>query len=174
MTEQNCAFPTSVTRVYQQVVGESSPLNGTTKQDAFTEAVSRLTSMVQSGEIVIDIEAAIRAELGRADDQQGRAADAVIKRISDGQDTLDPEDGDPMLDIVVKLGDGKRKPWRHITMDDLISMDSLRYKNYRAQQVAYDEWRQSFEHVRPVLAIYPTVGEAVQAGAFDHPEVMAA
>ena len=77
---------------------------------------------------------------------------------------------DPKLapNIVVILGDGKRKPWRNVTADDLRDMDRIRYHNYRKQAVAYDEWRESYDAVLPIVSRHGTVGTAASRGAFDH------
>ena len=159
----------TVTRVYQEVVGEADPEDGVGRQDAFISASTRLQEMVDSGELFIDVPQAIRAALERADRVQGRAADSVIKRLAMGQDSFDMDD-DPGLDIVVILGNGRRKPWRHVTAEDLRDMDRLRYDNYRKQAIAYDEWRRSYDTVLPVVAQHGSVGTAAAAGAFSHRE----
>lgn len=162
----------TVTRVYQQVVAEADPDEGTTTAEAFKEAAARIQVMVDSGELFVDVSQAIKAALRRADETQGRAADRVIKRLATGQEPLGLDD-DPALDFVVVLGDGKRKPWRHVTESDLRDMDRLRYQNYRKQMLAYDEWRESFDRVLPTVAQYRTVGNAVAAGAFTPADIAA-
>lgn len=159
-------WDSTITRVYQEVVGEADPDQGTTRKEAFDTAHERIAAMVESGELFIDPNAAIRATLARVDESQGRAADAVLKRLRHGQDALRIE-GDPFLDTVVVLGDGNRKPWRHVTAEDLREMDRLRYQNVRQQQVAYDNWRETYDYILPAVALYGTVGKADSAGAFD-------
>ena len=61
-----------------------------------------------------------------------------------------------------------RKPWRNVTADDLRDMDRIRYHNYRKQAVAYDEWRESYDAVLPIVSRHGTVGTAASRGAFDH------
>lgn len=165
--ELDFEWDTTVTRVYQEVIAEADPEDGMGRQEAFITAAARLQQMVDSGELFIDVSAAIRAALERADKSQGRAADSVIKRLASGQDDLGLDD-DPTLDIVVILGDGKRKPWRHVTADDLRDMDRLRYQNYRKQAIAYDEWRESYDAVLPVVSRHGTVGSAAAVRGFDH------
>ena len=165
--ELDFEWDTTVTRVYQEVIAEADPDDGVGRQEAFTTAANRIQDMVNAGELFVDVSQAIRAALERADKSQGRAADAVIKRLATGQDDLGLDD-DPTLNIVVILGDGKRKPWRNVTADDLRDMDRIRYHNYRKQAVAYDEWRESYDAVLPIVSRHGTVGTAASRGAFDH------
>lgn len=165
--ELDFEWDTTVTRVYQEVIAEADPDDGVGRQEAFTTAASRIQDMVNAGELFVDVSQAIRAALERADKSQGRAADAVIKRLATGQDDLGLDD-DQTLNIVVILGDGKRKPWRNVTADDLRDMDRIRYHNYRKQAVAYDEWRESYDAVLPIVSRHGTVGTAASRGAFDH------
>lgn len=165
MTETT-VWDETFTRVYQEVVGADA-VNGTTKQEAFTVATHRILAMIAAGELTVDVSEAVRATLARIDDTQGRAADHVIKRLSSGQQDLNL-DTDPSLNTVVKLGDGKRKLWRYVTQEDLIHMDRLRYRNYRAQRLAYNEWQESLHAILPVVTRYPNLGDAVADGAFRH------
>jgi len=154
----------TVTRIYREVIGEADPQEGTSRQEAFAVATQRIVDMLNSGELFLDPTAAIKAALARADEAQGRAGDSIIKVLATGQESY-TFDGDPLLDTVVVLGAGRRKPWRHVTVTDLRDMNRLRYENKRQVEAAYKEWQENFDHLLPSVAQYGTVGEAAAAGA---------
>jgi len=135
------------------------------RQEAFQQAESRLLEMYDEGSLKIPANEAIRAALLEVDKRDGSRADAVLEAALSGQDSFGME-GDPILDVVVILGEGRRKLWRHVTSDDLREMDRLRYRNLRSQQHAYETWRDSYEPTLEALSRFPTFGDAVQHGGF--------
>lgn len=156
-----------VRREYQDAVRSLQGTSGVQRQEAFLLAQGRLAELVEVGELRIDPIEAIRHELYRADDEQGKLADGLIHTLVTGQDALD-FDRDPLADTVVVLGNGVRKTWASVDATDLHEMDALRYKNFHAAADAYDRWRRDFEALIGALIGYQTVGEAMAGGAFDH------
>lgn len=154
-----------VLAVYREVVAAADPETGVRRQDAYATASERLLDMEARGELKIPPHEAIRAALRQADSADGARADAVLKVALEGQDAFGLE-GDPILDVVVVLGDGLRKPWRYVTRDDLMEMDRVRYRNVKSVNNAYDDWRTRFEPTLAALVRHTTFGEAVAAGAF--------
>lgn len=152
----------TVRRVYREVIANAGT-EGTTRKVAFDEATERLLDMIESGRTQLVVEDAIRASLYAADDGDGKRADAVLRAAARGEHHLDV-DGDPILDVVVVLGDGNRKAWRHVNRFDLTEMDRLRYRNMRSAADAYDRWRRDFEPWLEVLLRHATLGDAVESG----------
>lgn len=154
-----------VREVYRTVVAECDPDEGVKLDEAKGVAAERIRSLVATGELRIPVDFAIRSALAKADENDGKIADRVIARMIRGEDALDFED-DPALDCVVVLGDGLRKPLRYVKREDLLAMDSLRYKNMRAQIAAYDEWRETYERALSAVIKHGTFGAAVESGEF--------
>lgn len=157
-----------VTRIYRKIVGSAEASEGIQRSEAIALATDELVAMTMAGDLIIPANEAIRAALREVDRTEGQRADGVLKRLIGGQAALDI-DGDPLLDVVVTLGSGLRKPWRSVTMQDLMDMDQNRYANYRKVANAYDEWRGLFDPALQILIKYSTVGAAAEAGAFVEP-----
>lgn len=136
-------------------------------KEAADELVRRIKPRLESGELVISPDQQIRDIASRVRKSDGKATDVIIDRLRGGQDAIPMPAGDPALDLLVILGDGYSKQWSQVTIDDLDQMDRARYKNVRDAQNSYDRWRANYEPVRIVLRSYATVGEAVEARAFD-------
>ena len=151
-----------VADVYRTVVAESDPDEGTTKAEALAEAVLRLRDMVDAGDLHIPLDFALRRAVDRVDELDGRGADRSLARVMAGQLALDGTD----LDVVVILGEGRRKPLRHIGDADLRAMDATRYRNLRNAQEAYSQWRDVYEPALAAAAIHGTIGAAFDSGAF--------
>ena len=161
-------FSQTVNRIYQQHLARFGS-DGAQLRDVMDSARPEIRMLLESGELSIDIDGVIDAELLSVDASNGKQADRVLTQLANGQNSLGI-DADPMLDVVVTLGKGLRKQWRDITPDDLFLMDQLRFDNVRKQQDAYSQWRQSYSPVAAVLLHFATIGDAVAAGAFTTPE----
>ena len=154
-----------VRTIWREVIAEADPLEGTTKAEAREIAAARIRALVDVGELKIPVDTAIHAAIEKADADDGKATDRVLRAVVAGTAAFDLDD-DPILDFVVKLGAGKRKPWRNVGQADLIEIEQARYRNLHNAQSAYHEFRGYFERAFPVLSEFPTLGAAVEAGAF--------
>lgn len=165
-------FSQTVNAIYQKNLALFGS-TGAQLRKVMDAARPEIRSLIESGELTIDINGVIDAELLSVDESNGKQADRVLAQLANGQATfsLDP---DPMLDVVVTLGKGHRKLWRDITSSDLVLMDELRYQNVRKQQDAYGAWRAVFSPVATILVRFETIGDAVAAGAFTAEEGEAA
>lgn len=158
-------FSHTVNKIYQKHLSYFGS-DGAQLRDVMDAARPEIRMMIESGELSVDLDGVIDAELLAVDESNGKQADRVLAQLANGQETF-TFDADPMLDVVVTLGKGMRKQWRDITSSDLRLMDELRYQNVRKQQEAYGVWRSVFAPVAAVLIRFDTVGAAVAAGAFD-------
>lgn len=152
---------TIIARIYRETVGRAGAL-GIPRQDAFEEATALIRREIDSGRLDLDIDAAIRAQLTRVDERDGNRADSVLESAARGTAPLTDEG----LDLVVTLGAGHRKQWEFVTFDDLDQMNEIRYANFAAARVAYNDFRNNVVALRPVLFEYGTFGEAFRAGGF--------
>lgn len=151
-----------IARIYRAIIADG----GTTHVDrkaALDELVLQVRPRVLAGDIDLDIDDAIRAAGRAADERDGNRVDGVLRAIAQGQDSLEIDD-DPVMDLVVTLGGGRRKVWRFVNADDLREMDSLRFQNLHSQQLAYKRWRDEYEAWASVLLRHDTIGDAVLAG----------
>lgn len=158
-------WETTVSNTYAGVVGEADPDAGIGRQEAMEIATSRILSAIDSGNVKIDLADVVKRALLHADSRHGKRADDLIEATHKGLLTL--FDSVDELNTVVTLGAGRRKLWRHINDDDLIAMDSARYKNIANAQDAYGRWRASFEPTWQKLRIHKTIEKGLAAGAFD-------
>lgn len=78
-----------------------------------------------------------------------------------GQESLDFED---LLDVVVTLGGGRRKPWRFVNESDLDSMDEVRFGNLAKQQAAYTAWRPKYTALLTAFRIHGSAAAVYKAG----------
>lgn len=161
-------FSQTVNRIYQRQLSLFGS-SGAQLRDVMDAARPEIRMLIDAGELSIDIDGVIDAELLSVDESNGKQADRVLAQLANGQEYL-TIDADPMLDVVVTLGKGLRKQWRDITSADLVLMDELRYQNVRKQQDAYGNWRAVFAPVASILVRFATIGDAVAAGAFTAPE----
>lgn len=160
--ESLAGWEQTVLRFYRAAV-ESAGDDGTTRKEALDAVVFLIMPMIAAGQVTVPIEDAIRAAVERADRIDGQRADDVLRSAARGEHSFGT-DGDPILDVVVVLGEGRRKTWRHVTRHDLTEMDRLRYRNMRSAADAYDRWRRDFEPWLEVLLRHATLGEAVESG----------
>lgn len=149
--EYSMPFRDGVRDHYRAAVAELVDESGeaTHKQEAKELASGRIATAVADGELAEpDLMSQIMSELESADLKDKRNSDVMIEALCYGQEHLSiPE----LLDIVVTLGAGKRKPWGQVTWEDMEVMDELRYSNMEKQQVAYQEWRSKFRMIRDAL-----------------------
>lgn len=151
-----------ITRIYRAIIADAGT-DATELKLALDELVLQVRPRIESGEIALNIDDAIRAAGRAADKRDGLRVDGTLRAIARGEDSFEMDD-DPLLDMVVTLGGGRRKIWRHVNQDDLREMDSLRYQNLHAQQIAYKRWRDEYQPWVAILFRHPTIGAAVEAG----------
>lgn len=155
----------TVSRIYREAVADSGAA-GIDRQLAYDTAVGRIKKLIDTGALKLPIEKAIRSELDKADSRDSQRADNVIKRLLSGSGSLFTDEGDPLLDLVVTLGKGRRKAWRDVTGADLADMTSLRQGNVRSVVMSFEDWRGDVDAALPLVVAHGTIGAAVEAGAF--------
>lgn len=138
--------------------------------DILESAIGAIRMHVDSGEIYIDPDDVIRAAVEKAIDSDNRRAKAVIRKLRTGQRDLDLGEIDDFKQVIVKLGDGARKPWGKVNQNDLDMLDKSRWDNFRRAGVAYEEWREFYEQARGALRNYRTLSDAFDDGIFGGPE----
>lgn len=153
---------------YRKAIRAAGP-DGTSRKEAIDVVVALIRPRVSSGELAPDVDEAINRQCREQDHRDGTFTDAALQALMRGEATLGL-DGDPALDVVVVLGAGARKVMRYITRTDLVDMDRERYRNLRAIQNSYDEWRHLFEAWFTELDRYPDVGSIHSAGVFPLPD----
>lgn len=127
-------------------------------------AISTLMIEVRAGRLDIDVEKALRSEIRKVVEADGRAADGIIRRMASGSAPLISED----LDVIVTLGAGRRKSWGAVTKADLEDMNEIRYKNYRSARESFQEFNANVLTVQGMFGDYATVADAFDAGAFEN------
>lgn len=153
----------TLTRIYREATAEAGP-DGADRQETLIVAAARVATEIRSGRLKYALDDFIRSELIRTDESDGKKADAIIRVAATGQGTFELTDA--ILDVVVTLGKGRRKPWRFVSAADLKDMDRLRYSNLRNAQNSYDEWRSYYDLALPVLVQFGTFEKATDAGGF--------
>lgn len=154
-------FQDVVTAEYRRAISErSSEDTAADRQDAFAFAGAAIRQRIHDGEIEIPLEDAIHAALLHADSREGAAADSILTKIVNGDIGLDLWP-DPQLDVVVTLGAGRRKPWRHVTAEDLTAMHGLRRKNTNAARRAERRFLKDVNAIYADVVTAGTVGEMV-------------
>lgn len=153
-----------LTEVYRAVVGRADAATGMERQAALDEAVPVVVSMIAAGDLALPVADLVRVALTNTDEAEGESVSKVLKKLADGRDPL-PLSDDPMLDVVVTLGEGRRKPWRHVTVQDLREMDSIRNKNRIRVEEAYQEDSKRLQKLAAAIEPHGTIGAAIQAGA---------
>lgn len=152
-----------ITRLYRAVVADAGR-EGITRRDAIELVVAQARPLVQSGALALDTDDLIRQMIRRADESDGNRADHILASVAAGADDLGL-DGDPLLDMVVTLGRGRRKAWRFVGRIDLQEMNEIRFGNVRAAQTAYYKgFKPQYDAWLPVLIKHSTIGAAVLAG----------
>lgn len=155
------AINQTIRRIYRETIAAYGA-EGVDRREAMESALATVMVEINAGRLELGLEAAVLAELRRADEADGRDADAIITRLSYGQVPILEDD----LDVVVTLGKGKRKVWREVMGEDLVQMRELRRENYLKAKGAFDEFASNVNRLLPVLFEYRTVGEAHANGGF--------
>ena len=140
---------------------------GINRQDAFAHANAAIRARLHSGEVELPIDDAIHAALVEADGRDGASADKILARIARGEVGLSIWP-DPMLDVIVTLGNGRRKPWKRVTADDLQDMAALRTRNTNA---ARRSERRFVKDVNRVYSALVTAGSIEQMVTADRTQV---
>lgn len=153
-----------LTEVYREIVGRADEALGIERRAALDEAVPEIVALITSGDIALPVADLVRVALTKTDEAEGQSVSKVLKALAEGRETL-PMDDDPMLDVVVSLGNGRRKPWRHVTVPDLREMDLIRNKNRIQVEDAYQEDSKRLRKLEAAVGPYGTVGAALKAGA---------
>ena len=152
-------FHEAVTQEYRRAVAtHGNASTAVNKLDMFAFASEALRQRIHSGEIELPIEDALHAALSAADARDGQTADNILAQVARGELGLDIWP-DPRLDIVVVLGRGRRKAWRHVTADDLSVMVDLRKQNTNAAR------RAERRFIRDVSSVYDALVSAGSVGA---------
>ena len=107
----------TIRRIYRETIASYGDA-GIGRAEAIEAAAATVMVEVNAGRLSLDFEQAVRAELRKADEADGRDADTIINRLSRGQVPITEDD----LDVVVTLGKGLRKVWREVTGDDLVQL----------------------------------------------------
>lgn len=162
----NTPWTDTITRIYREATAEAGP-EGADRQDTIMVCANRIAREISAGRLSYELDDFIRSELIRVDESDGKKADAILRLAATGQGSF--EMTDDLLEVVVTLGAGRRKQWREVTATDLRDMDTVRYRNLRNAQIAYNEWRVSYDAALPVLMQFGTFGDAHAAGGFPPP-----
>ncbi|MGG7509045.1 hypothetical protein [Plantibacter sp. YIM 135249] len=150
-----------ITRVYRETVGLYGT-EGVNRMEAVESGVATLMVEWKAGRLEVDIERYFRRRLVEADERDGRSADTIIRRAAFGDTPLDVAD----LDVVVTLGAGLRKQWADVSVADLTAMNTIRYRNFRQAEEAYDQFNSAFVRIREMVLEHGTFGAAYEAGGF--------
>lgn len=151
----------TVLRVWRETI-VSYGSGGVNRREAVEAAENTLMIEVEAGRLQMDVRRAIRAELYKADEADGRAADNLIEKLAYGHVPIDAGD----LDLVVTLGGGLRKAWRDVVPADLEQMVDLRFVNFEKARKAFASFRDAVAHIRETVFEHGTVGAAFDAGGF--------
>ncbi|MDF2991861.1 MAG: hypothetical protein K0S37_2375 [Microbacterium sp.] len=154
-------YTDTIARVYRETVASYGP-EGINRPEAIESATATLMIEVRAGRLELNIESAIRAELHKADEYDGRVADAIIERAAYGTEPLTDDD----MNVIVTLGRGLRKSWRDVSPADLEQMNEIRYENYRKVRSSFEKFNQAVGRIRVVVLEHGTVGAAYAAGGF--------
>lgn len=159
---------TIITNLYRTVVGEGG-VESIDRRDAILEVARRAQPLIEAGELVPDTHSWIKSQVIAADKRDGIAVDKTLDALSAGKEDDLALGVTPNLDKVVVLGGGRRKVYRHLTLEDLDEMDELRHRNVRSVNRSYHrEWKPTHDGWRAILLRYPTILDAIEAG--DRPQ----
>lgn len=150
-----------IAEIYRAIVGQGKR-NSVARQEAIEEAAQVVEREIAEGTIVLNQRSAIHAELKRIDEADGNRADAIIATAAKGGVTLEGLD----LDVVVTLGGGLRKLWKHVQADDLQGMLERRQLHVSQASDALTTLTEQVEVLLPTVTAYGTFGAAYKAGGF--------
>lgn len=155
--------PELVIAYRQAVQGKSSTDTCAQLDEARKEAAASVAARIKDGELDgPSIASVLEAEVDKIDKSDKNQADKMIDILLYGQQDFDL---DEVLDVVVTLGAGNRKPWRLITRQDIITMDELRYGNLEKQQESYKAWRPKFYALLDGWETHGSAEEILASGA---------
>lgn len=155
------SYNDTVQRVYRETIA-SYGAAGVNRREAEEAAENTLMIEVQAGRLHLDMRKALRAELRKVDEADGRAADRMIERLAYGHVPLVAAD----LDVVVTLGGGLRKAWHDVVPSDLAAMVELRQDNVNKAVASMESFRRAVAVIRETVFQHGTVGAAFEAGGF--------
>lgn len=158
------SYNPTVQRIYRETIA-SYGAAGVDRREAVEAAEATVLVEVMAGRVEIDVKRAIRDELYRVDEADGRAADKLIEKLAYGEAPI--YDGD--LDVIVTLGAGMRKAWADVTPTDLSTMIEVRQENVNKVRAAADKFRIAASRIRETVFQHGTVGAAYLAGGFPPP-----
>lgn len=151
---------------YRKVVALNGSADATVnKGDMFALAAEVLRQRIHDGELEIPVEDALHHVLSEVDRREGQAADSVLSKIARGEVGLDIWP-DPQLEVVVTLGGGRRKAWKHVTADDLADMADLRNRNTKAARNSERRFIRDIARVHSDLVLAGSVEQMVSAARF--------
>lgn len=162
-------YSTAVRDTYRKIIGDHSSFDEPAdRQECVKLAAEEILADIRAGEVERpEIGSLVTRDLMAQDRSDKAAADSMIDALYyGGQDTLDL---DPLLDVVVTLGGGRRKPWRLVTDVDWELMDEVRYRNVERQQQAYSQWRPKFLACRSAYRAHGTTEAVLAAGPCGDP-----
>lgn len=155
------SYNPTVQRIYRETIA-SYGAAGVNRREAVEAAEATVMVEVLAGRLQIDMQRAIRGELHRVDEADGRAADNLIEKLAYGEAPIFAGD----LDVIVTLGAGMRKAWADVTPTDLSMMIELRQENVNKARAAADKFRIAAGRIRETVFQHGTVGAAYEAGGF--------
>lgn len=156
-------FHAAVTAEYRSAVKRHADTReGIHRQDAFAFANEAIRARISSGEIEVPVDDLIHSALLAADKREGDAGDRLVQELAEGVIGLNLWP-DPRLDSIIVLGAGVRKPFRHVTAEDLNVMAALRHGNANAAIRAHRKFAKHVQSILPDLATARTVGALVES-----------
>ena len=155
------SYDNTVQRIYRETIA-SYGASGVNRREAVEAAENTIMVEVTAGRLHLDMRKAVRAELRKVDEADGRAADNLIERLAYGQAPVVSSD----LDVVVTLGKGMRKAWHDVVPSDLVVMVDLRQENVNKARESMRTFRTAVARIRETVLEYGTVGAAFEAGGF--------
>lgn len=163
MSDMTAMFNEAVTSEYRKAVARLGNLTtAASKLNAMAFAAEALRNRIHAGELELPLDDALHAALQAADAKDGQTADGILGRLARGELGLDLWP-DPLLEVVVILGRGRRKAWKHVTADDLSDMAELRNQNTKAARKTERRFIKDVETVYADLITAGSVGAMVEA-----------
>lgn len=129
---------------YRNIVGKAG-VDGIKKQAVAAEIALRLHSAISDGQIAlpVDIEGLVERIIHVRDEGARRKQVDHVRFVADcinGATILG--EADPIMDQVCLAGDGIRKAWRHVGIDDLNAMVSVKTQHAADASVAANDFQQ--------------------------------
>lgn len=152
---------------YQALVAMSGK-DGMKREDALGTIVGYIAAAVAKGDVVLplDIEAMVGQVIHGRDERARRSQVDHVQFVVDciNGATILGED-DPIMDQVCLAGDGLRKLWRHVGIDDLTAMVGVKTQHAADASVAANEFQQRVQiiirHIVANHGVDGTLGDIV-------------